>query len=280
MKNEIIKSDKNQAPVIQIDFTPEQLHLITSVVAKNASPDELKLFLYRCKILNLDPLKPGKIHFVKYGGGPGTVVVGIEGFRQFARRTGMHAGTKRGITKDAQGKITYGWAEVYRKDWKVCAREDTPFNEYDTGKNNWSTKPETMIKKVAEAAALRMAFSDELEGLGGIYIPEELEKTAEANKYRITPEQPAPGDGVQPQGFLMPAIAGPKLAMKILEEIPKDLLMQWVSAAEKKYEGKAMPPKTKNLYETVVARICKLEEDAKPIELGDEDPDDFDNFKR
>ena len=65
-------------------FTPEQMQLITSTVARGASPQELQLFLYRCKLMGLNPLKPGQIHFVKYGNSPGTIVVVIDGFRSIA----------------------------------------------------------------------------------------------------------------------------------------------------------------------------------------------------
>lgn len=155
---------------LTVQHTPEQLKLITSTVAKNATPDELKLFLYRANNLGLDPLKPGQIHFVKYGNGSGTIVVGIDGLRSKAARTGKLAGIKRGALRD-NNKLVGGWAEVYRTDWKEPAREEVPLSEYTTGKGPWSKMPETMIKKVAEAAALRMAFPDEF---GGVYVQEEM----------------------------------------------------------------------------------------------------------
>jgi len=94
----------------QFSLTSEQLQLIKDVVAKNATTDELKLFLYRCKDLGLNPLKPGQIHFVKYGNGPGSIVVGIEGFRAKAHSTGKVEGIKRGILRDASGQCIGGWA--------------------------------------------------------------------------------------------------------------------------------------------------------------------------
>lgn len=151
------------------------MSLITATVAKGATPDELKLFLYRAQNLGLDPLKPGQIHFIKYGTGPGTIVVGIDGFRAKASRTGKLAGIKRGAIHDEKGTLIGGWAEVFRTDWKEPAREEAPLKEYNTGKSQWAKMPETMIKKVAEVAALRMAFLDDL---GGIYIPEEMEQAA------------------------------------------------------------------------------------------------------
>ena len=188
MSNQVVPMQQNQ------DWTPEQIKLITDTVAKGATPDELKLFLYRCKVLGLDPLKPGQIHFVKYGNSPGTIVVGIEGFRAKAGRTGKQSGAKRGVIRDDKGKCIGGWAEIYRHDWQHPAREEVALAEYSTGKGPWAKMPETMIKKVAEAAALRMAFPDDL---GGIYVREEMDQ-AEASRSGaplIRPEQPQEGDG-------------------------------------------------------------------------------------
>ena len=46
-------------------YTPEQIQLIKNTVAKGATDDEFKLFMYRARLLKADPLKPGRIHFVK-----------------------------------------------------------------------------------------------------------------------------------------------------------------------------------------------------------------------
>lgn len=180
-----------QVAQLQPQYTPEQLKLITDAVAKGASPDELKLFLYRCKNMGLDPLKPGQIHFIKYGNSPGTIVVGIEGFRSIAGRTGKVSGVKRGVTFDEKGNLISAWAEVHRSDWKEPAREEVPLEEYNTGKGPWAKMPQTMLKKVAEAAALRMAFPDDL---GGVYTKEEMDQAEESSR-RIVPEQPQPEDG-------------------------------------------------------------------------------------
>lgn len=156
-----------------VTWSEEEIQLIRDTVAKGATPQEFKLFLYRCRNMQLDPLKPGQIHFVKYGNSPGTMIVGIEGFRVRASRTGKHAGTKRGVTRDEKGRCNGAWAEVYRTDWTQPAREEVSLAEYNTGKAQWAKMPETMIKKVAEASALRMAFPDEL---GGVYTKEEMDQ--------------------------------------------------------------------------------------------------------
>lgn len=169
--NNLVQVQNNQA----LEFNDEQMALITQTVAKGATPNELKLFLYRCKEMGLNPLKPGQIHFVKYGQGPGSVVVGIDGFRAKAARTGKLSGIKRGAIRDSAGKLVGAWAEVYRTDWTHPAREEVPLSEYDKGSGTWRSMPETMIKKVAEAAALRMAFPDDL---GGVYEQAEMDQAA------------------------------------------------------------------------------------------------------
>lgn len=175
------------APNGAAKFTGAQIELIKNTIAKGATNDELQLFLYRCEHMGLDPLKPGEIHFVKYGNSPGTVVVGIEGFRKKAEATGKRSGITRGVTKDAQGNITHGWCEVYRSDWNQPAREEVSFSEYNTGNGSWKKMPETMIKKVAEAAALRMAFPDVL---GGLYVHEEMDQAESGQASYARPVAP------------------------------------------------------------------------------------------
>lgn len=155
------------------EYSDEQVKLIRDTIAKGATDDEFKLFMYRAKNMGLDPLKPGQIHFVKYGTGPGTIIVGIDGMRSRAARTGKHEGTKRGVLRDDKGKCIGAWADVYRAGWREPAHEEVSLAEYMSTKPNWVKMPETMIKKVAEAATLRIAFPDEL---GGTYIPEEMDQ--------------------------------------------------------------------------------------------------------
>jgi phage recombination protein Bet len=162
------------------------MNIIKNTIAKGATNDELQLFIYRAKSMGLDPLKPGQIHFVKYGNSPGTIVVGIDGFRAKAAATGKHSGTKRGVLRDDKGQCIGAWCEVYRSDWQQPAREEVSLNEYNTNRGPWQKMPETMIKKVAECAALRMAFPDEL---GGVYSNEEMDQAA-PKEARKLPEKP------------------------------------------------------------------------------------------
>ena len=157
-------------------WTPDQMDLVKRSIAKGATEDEFKLFAYRCKDMGLDPFKK-EIYFVKYGGTPGTIIVGIDGFRKIAHRSGRLSGIERGVIRNEEGICVAAWAKVYRSDWTHPAYETVSRHEYDTGKNNWSKMPETMLKKVAEASALRMAFPNEL---GEIYEQSEMDQAQDA----------------------------------------------------------------------------------------------------
>jgi len=184
---------KNESPAWAAEslagLTKDQLETLRGTVAKQSTDSELQLFLTTCKRLELDPFAR-QVHFIKYGTGSGTTVVGIDGFRSIAARTGQMAGVKRGVIRDQKtGDILYGWCEIYRKDWTHPAREEVPFNEYNTGKGMWFKMPETMIKKVAETAALRMAFP---YVFSGVYGEEEMSRAAEEENKPTPKPKPAP----------------------------------------------------------------------------------------
>lgn len=180
MSGELVKAGDTQ---IQVGFNREQVELIKRTVAVGATDDELKLFLYVAKKRGLDPLTK-QIYFIKRKRtNPvtkkyediATIQTGIDGFRLIASRTGQLSGIRRGVIKEGD-RLVGGWAEVYRNDWQHPAREEVSLQEYmpvREGKPQglWATMPETMIKKVAEAAALRMAFP---EPLSGIYSDDEM----------------------------------------------------------------------------------------------------------
>ena len=184
MGNELVKQVKTLAE--KFGFTEKQLDLIKRTVAKNATDEELELFFYRCTELNLNPLMPGQIYFLKFKNrktqewNPGTIVIGVDGFRCRAHRTGKLSGVKRGVIRNQSGQCIGGWADVYRKDWDHPAHEEVPISEYiDEYKQTWQDMPETMIKKVAEVAAYRIAFPEELSG---VYSHEEMDQASKKEK--------------------------------------------------------------------------------------------------
>lgn len=194
MSNVVIRNNSDISIAEKFGFSESQLDLVKRTVAKNATDDELELFFYRCKELQLNPLMPGQVYFIKFKNrktgewNPGSIVIGIDGFRSRASRTGKLSGIKRGVIRNDKGQCVGGWADVYRSDWTHPAHEEVPLNEYiDTYKDTWRNMPETMIKKVAEVAALRMAFPDDLAGL---YLREEFDQ-AERPVKDVTAESSA-----------------------------------------------------------------------------------------
>lgn len=256
--------------VVQGELTKDQMALIKSTVAKGASDDELKLFLYRCKHMGLDPLKPGQIHFVKYGNNPGAMIIGIDGFRSRAASTGKHTGTKRGVIRDDNGKCIGSWCEVYRSDWTQCAREEVSLVEYNTGKSNWQKMPETMIKKVAEVAALRMAFPDEL---GGMYSDDEMDQAKPVTEVKnVLDDLKKEKEAIHNDPGLYVVTFG-KYRGKSLKEIDMfelDNYKNWVIESANQ-NGKEIKDQVKVFIDTAEAYLSSLEVDT-PID----DHDDLD----
>lgn len=252
------------------ELLPEQLDLVKRTIAKGATTDELKLFLYRCKSLGLDPLKPGQIYFIKYGNGPGTIVVGIEGFRAKAARTGQLSGIERGVLRDDKGNCIGGWAKVYRKDWQHPASEEVSLSEYDTGRGSWAKMKETMIKKVAEAAALRMAFPDDL---GGVYVKEEMDQAESP----VRPDQPGDEDGTPyEQDYRIPF---GKYARRSIPEVVRtegpDKLASYIDFLESSSakSGKQFTPQVKEFVDRASKYLADLENgNVDPKENEQEQP--------
>jgi phage recombination protein Bet len=178
---EVAVYDASAVPATPQRLSREQIDLIKATVAVGATDDELRLFLYTAERRGLDPLAQ-QIHFIKrrrqvdgQWESVGSIQVGIDGFRAIAERTGKLSGIKRGGVYEG-GKLVAAWAKVWRHDWQEPAEETVRFEEYVQTKDGkamglWATKPETMLKKCAEAAALRMAFP---QNLSGLYTPDEM----------------------------------------------------------------------------------------------------------
>lgn len=158
-------------------YTEQQLELIKSTVAKGATNDELKLFLYTASRTGLDPLTK-QIHFVKRGGQM-TIQTGIDGYRAIAERKGDLAGIDDAVY-DSEDKQHPNKASV--TVYRMVNGDRVPFtasarwSEYaPTGAQAfmWTKMPYLMLAKCAEALALRKAFPNDLSGL---YTNEEMQQ--------------------------------------------------------------------------------------------------------
>lgn len=147
---------------------------------------ELAMFINLCKFNGLNPwLK--EAYCIKYGNDPATMVTGKEAFLKRAENNPAYDGVVSGIIVFSEEtgeiehrtgtfylpdeKIVGGWAEVFRKDRAHSTRIEVGFEEYagrkkdGTLNSQWSKKPATMIRKVAQVQALREAFPGNFEGM-------------------------------------------------------------------------------------------------------------------
>lgn len=184
------------------ELTDEQVGLIKSTICKNASNDELALFLLQCKRTGLDPFARQIYAVFRYDTKANrevmTIQVSIDGFRLIAERTGKYGGQLGPQWCGPDGV----WQDVWLSDKPPSAARvgviRTDFREplwgvatYRTfaGKSSfWSRMPDVMLAKTAESQALRRAFPLDLSGL---YTEEELTDIDSPRPVNVT-VQPAP----------------------------------------------------------------------------------------
>lgn len=166
--------------IVAPSWSPEQMQLIKDTVAKGATDDEFKLFLYVCRKRRLDPLAR-QIYFIKRGN-TGTIQTGIDGFRLIADRNGGYAGQDAPVFQySAEGeRVVSATVTVYRiiaNGDRVGFTATAFYVEYvqtikEGGPNSmWRKMPHSQLAKCAEALALRKAFPDDLSG---IYTDDEM----------------------------------------------------------------------------------------------------------
>lgn len=157
MEDKIIKSEQSLTPKV-----------VKDLLCKNASDQEIGLFLAICKNNNLDPFKR-EVYLVKYGDNPAMTVTGYETYLKRAESSGKWNGYK--VWTEGEGKNLKAVIEVYRKDWdkpftwEVDYAESVQNKKDGTPNTFWRNKPKGMLKKVAISQGLRLAFPDEVGGL-------------------------------------------------------------------------------------------------------------------
>lgn len=205
------KTTATQQNVVTFTAGTEEIKLTPAMVkaylvsgdASSVTDQEITMFMMMCKSNHLNPWIR-EAYCIKYGTQPATMVVGKDAFLKRAERhpqyDGMTSGIivvnavgieyRQGILKFKDEELLGGWAEVFRKDRSHSTRIEVSFEEYagrkkdGTLNNQWTTKPATMIRKVAQVQALKEAFPDDL---GGMYTAEEqnVEEAAPTNVPQI-----------------------------------------------------------------------------------------------
>lgn len=161
----------------KIEFSDDQVDLIKRQIAKDATNDELKLFLYQCQRTGLDPMTR-QIYFMKRSGKM-TIQTSIDGFRVIAERSGDYAGQDEPEFLYKNDKLDCAKVKVYRfrGEQRYLASVGVAYwTEYFPGEAQgfmWKKMPHTMLSKVAEALALRKAYPQDLSGL---YTNDEMQQ--------------------------------------------------------------------------------------------------------
>lgn len=148
------------------------------------------------------------------GGATYSIVTSIDFARKIASRTGQYFGKSapKFEVNEEQGQIISCEITVKKLINGQCGEFSALvyFNEYDGKRNLWLSKPRTMIAKVAEMHALRMAFPEEMAKL---YVEEEFDKPSRISavvehiedggltmgKYDTTKDQGEIGEGIDPE---------------------------------------------------------------------------------
>ncbi len=233
-------------------YSPSTLALIKRTVAADCNDDEFNLFCHMAQALRLDPLRRQIYAFVFSKDKPDkrrmSIIVGIDGFRAIADRTGNYrpdenepayvyddalkgplnpAGLVRAtvrVHKFSHGQwhlaaATAKWDEyaplkdVWAEDPDTGRRRKTGGQELDTS-GNWGKMPELMLAKVAEALALRKAWPDDFSN---VYAAEEIDR---ARVIDATPAELAEQGEVERR---MDRIGGPALTVDwLVEHAPLD----------------------------------------------------------
>lgn len=192
-------------------YDKNALALIKRTVAADCNDDEFGMFIHMARALNLDPLRRQIYAFVFSKDKPDkrrmSIIVGIDGFRVIAERTGNYrpdenepayeVDKKKAGPNNPAGlikatvrvwKFSHGnwhkttgsarWEEYaplkdeWGEDPKTGRRVRTGVQTLDTS-GNWGKMPYLMLAKVAEALALRKAWPDDFSN---VYAAEEIDR--------------------------------------------------------------------------------------------------------
>ena len=166
-----------------------------------ASDEELVLLINLCKQNNMNPFMK-EVYFIKYGNQPAQIVVSRDFYRKRAFQNpnfvGIEVGVivlnKDGVIEHNEGtfkthdqELVGAWARVHLKNTEIPVYVAVSYDEYVQMKDGhpnkmWTNKPCTMLGKVAESQALRMAFPAEFSGTyGEEEFPEPEKEPREVN---------------------------------------------------------------------------------------------------
>lgn len=204
MNNELILAEKN---MLDMWLCETMLADIKKIYGKDLTDIEFKTFINVGKLTGLNPFLK-ELWAIKYGNEAAQIFIGRDGYRKSAQDSpaydyhfvdAVYSKDEYQITNSEvshkynladRGFLAGAYCIVKRKNSTKPHIVYVKFTEYNTGKSLWGKKPETMIKKVAEAQCLRMAFQ---ELFANTYDESEMfhieQNEAQANKAELVNAQ-------------------------------------------------------------------------------------------
>ena len=182
-----ITTQMKEMVAIRDSFQADQLKFVKGLINPDLTDTELYMFLAYAGKAGLNPFNKEIIAVVYSKDNPSKRTVNTITTRDGKRATAYRQGGIDSITTEPiyikefgetkemtkveawQGGTLWGATCTVVRDGKTFTAT-VPFKEYTTGYNLWLSKPETMIKKVAESQALSMAVPELL----GIYDEAEM----------------------------------------------------------------------------------------------------------
>ncbi len=134
-----------------VTMSPEQIDLLKRTICKGCTDDEMKLFLYTCTRLGLDPFLR-QIYAIKRGGQM-TIQISIDGYRLIAEKTKQYVpGKEPSYQYDNQGKLLCATAYVKKLaedgSWhEVSASAFMAEYCVSTNSNFWGKMPHNQLAK-------------------------------------------------------------------------------------------------------------------------------------
>lgn len=172
MENSLIKI---QEEVAQELASPEVMTALITTTFKGLSPENVKKAIVEGMMrgFKFKDFLEKNVYAIPFQY-TYSLVTSIDHARKVGMKSGI-VGKSAPIFEEKDGKILSCSITVKRKVNEYVGEYTATvyFNEYTTGRNLWNSKPRTMIAKVAEMHALRMACPEEL---AQSYTEEELEK--------------------------------------------------------------------------------------------------------
>lgn len=179
MNNNVVTLHNNKELTIWEDKT--KLAEIRNAFAKGASDTEFAMLVGLGKATGLNPFLR-EIWLVKYGNSAAQIFIGRDGYRKGAQKQPdydfhqadavyendsfkiVSGEVEHSYNLKNRGKLIGAYCIVKSHNSTRPVYVYVELKEYTTGKSLWATKPATMIKKVAEAQALRSAFQEVFAG--------------------------------------------------------------------------------------------------------------------